>query len=162
LTDAPHEYTDQAGKIVAVNVTEDGLEFIDPPTGDGGDSVLLDQTIPQTIINGNVSVDDPVDPAHIANKKYVDDKKLDDLATPDDNTDLDVSTSRHGLVPKAPNDTKKFLRGDGTWAQIASVFLLSLNLLTNLSSPSISDVTLDQKYASQDLLSNLSTVVSSA
>lgn len=42
--------------------------------------------------------------------------KLDDLATPDDNTDLDVSTTRHGLVPKAPNDTQKFLRGDGTWA----------------------------------------------
>jgi len=27
--------------------------------------------------------------------------KLDDLATPDDNTDLDVSTTRHGLAPKA-------------------------------------------------------------
>lgn len=32
-----------------------------------------------------------------------------------DNTIADVSTSRHGLVPKAPNDTTKFLRGDGTW-----------------------------------------------
>jgi hypothetical protein len=27
----------------------------------------------------------------------------------------DVSTSKHGFVPKAPNDTTKFLRGDGTW-----------------------------------------------
>lgn len=42
--------------------------------------------------------------------------KLDDLSAPDDNTDLDVSTSAHGLVPKAPNDTTKFLRGDATWA----------------------------------------------
>lgn len=33
-----------------------------------------------------------------------------------DNTIADVSTARHGLVPKAPNDTTKFLRGDGTWA----------------------------------------------
>jgi hypothetical protein len=41
--------------------------------------------------------------------------KLDDLATPDDNTDLNVSTSAHGLVPKAPNDVLKFLRGDATW-----------------------------------------------
>lgn len=41
--------------------------------------------------------------------------KLDDLATPDDNTDLDVSTAKHGLCPKAPNDTTKFLRGDGGW-----------------------------------------------
>lgn len=42
--------------------------------------------------------------------------KLDDLAAPDDTTDLDVSTSKHGLCPKAPNDITKFLRGDGTWA----------------------------------------------
>lgn len=32
-----------------------------------------------------------------------------------DVTTLDVSTSMHGFVPKAPNDTTKFLRGDGTW-----------------------------------------------
>ena len=42
--------------------------------------------------------------------------KLDDCAAPDDNTDLDVSTTKHGLVPKAPNDTTKFLRGDAAWA----------------------------------------------
>lgn len=32
-----------------------------------------------------------------------------------DNTTNDVSTSKHGYVPKAPNDTAKFLRGDGQW-----------------------------------------------
>ncbi len=32
-----------------------------------------------------------------------------------DNTTNDVSTSKHGFTPKAPNDTTKFLRGDGTW-----------------------------------------------
>lgn len=32
-----------------------------------------------------------------------------------DVTTLDVSTSKHGFCPKAPNDTSKFLRGDGTW-----------------------------------------------
>lgn len=41
--------------------------------------------------------------------------KLDDLYTPDDNTDLDSSSSRHGLLPKLPNDTTLYLRGDGTW-----------------------------------------------
>lgn len=46
--------------------------------------------------------------------------KLDDLAAPDDNTDLNVSTSKHGLAPKAPNDTTKFLRGDGTWQPVTS------------------------------------------
>lgn len=33
-----------------------------------------------------------------------------------DNTTNDVSTSKHGYAPKAPNDTTKFLRGDATWA----------------------------------------------
>ena len=33
-----------------------------------------------------------------------------------DITTNDVSTTKHGFAPKAPNDTTKFLRGDGTWA----------------------------------------------
>jgi hypothetical protein len=39
-----------------------------------------------------------------------------------DNTTNDVSTTKHGLVPKAPNDTTKFLRGDGTWNTAGSVW----------------------------------------
>lgn len=38
-----------------------------------------------------------------------------DLSTSDITTN-DVTTSKHGFVPKAPNDTTKFLRGDATWA----------------------------------------------
>lgn len=37
-----------------------------------------------------------------------------------DNTTNDVTTSKHGFVPKAPNDTTKFLRGDATWTVPAS------------------------------------------
>jgi hypothetical protein len=33
-----------------------------------------------------------------------------------DLTTLDLSTSKHGFTPKAPNDSTKFLRGDATWA----------------------------------------------
>ncbi len=33
-----------------------------------------------------------------------------------DNTTNDVSTSKHGYVPKAPDDATKFLRGDATWS----------------------------------------------
>ena len=33
-----------------------------------------------------------------------------------DVTTGDVSTSAHGFCPKAPDDTSKFLRGDGSWA----------------------------------------------
>jgi hypothetical protein len=42
--------------------------------------------------------------------------KLDDLAAPDDNTDLNVSTSAHGLAPKAPNDSTKYLDGTGAYS----------------------------------------------
>ena len=42
--------------------------------------------------------------------------KLDDLATPDDNLDLNASTVRHGLLLKLLGGTTNFLREDGTWA----------------------------------------------
>ena len=41
--------------------------------------------------------------------------KLDDLDAPDDNTDLDASTTAHGLMSKLPG-TKQRLKGDGGWA----------------------------------------------
>lgn len=43
----------------------------------------------------------------------------DGLITLTDVTTNDVSTTKHGFVPKAPNDTAKFLRGDGAWASAA-------------------------------------------
>ncbi len=42
--------------------------------------------------------------------------KLDDLATPDDNTDLNATTGHHGLLPKLAGGTSNFLRADGAWA----------------------------------------------
>lgn len=41
--------------------------------------------------------------------------KLDDLARPDDNTDLDASTTKHGLLLKRDGDAEHFLNGDGSW-----------------------------------------------
>jgi len=43
--------------------------------------------------------------------------KLDDWAIPDDNIDLNATSTYHGLLPKLPttNSTLKFLRGDGTY-----------------------------------------------
>jgi hypothetical protein len=46
--------------------------------------------------------------------------KLDDLVAPDDNTDLNASTSKHGLLPKLGGGTANFLRADGTWAAPAT------------------------------------------
>lgn len=42
--------------------------------------------------------------------------KLDDLATPDDNTDLNASTTRHGLLRKLSNTATEYLDGTGAWS----------------------------------------------
>jgi hypothetical protein len=42
--------------------------------------------------------------------------KLDDLAAPDDNTDLNATTSKHGLLSKLPGDDTYFLNGTGGWS----------------------------------------------
>jgi hypothetical protein len=44
--------------------------------------------------------------------------KLDDLGAPDDNTDLNASTSAHGLQAKFPGGTTTFLRADGNFASV--------------------------------------------
>jgi len=89
LSDTPDSYDGAASKVVRVKSDESALEFVDP--GAPG--------------------------AHHTTHEAggADAIKLDDLESPDDNTDLNVSTSKHGLCPKAPNDTTKFLRGDGAW-----------------------------------------------
>jgi hypothetical protein len=47
--------------------------------------------------------------------------KLDDLASPDDNTDLNASTSAHGLLKKLDNVSTHFLNGHGAWATPTTV-----------------------------------------
>ncbi|MEM6362813.1 MAG: hypothetical protein AAF745_00190 [Planctomycetota bacterium] len=49
-------------------------------------------------------------------KSYCQSIRLDDFASPEDNTDLDATTSAHGLLPKLGGGTTNFLRADGTWA----------------------------------------------
>lgn len=44
--------------------------------------------------------------------------KLDDLATPDDNTDLNASTTKHGLLRKLTGTITDLLRGDGSFARL--------------------------------------------
>ena len=45
----------------------------------------------------------------------IDQIKLDDLAPPDDTTDLDATTVRHGLLPKLTGTSTQFLAGNGQW-----------------------------------------------
>jgi hypothetical protein len=55
--------------------------------------------------------------------------------TTSDITTNDVSTAKHGFAPKAPNDTAKFLRGDGTWAVPASGGLTEFTEAENTAAP---------------------------
>lgn len=57
--------------------------------------------------------------ANLWDNRYLTDAqaiKLDDFSTPDDNTDLDATTLRHGLLPKLGGGSTNFLRADGTWS----------------------------------------------
>jgi len=56
-----------------------------------------------------------------------------------DVTTGDVSTTKHGFAPKAPNDTSKFLRGDGTWAAPAGGGLGYALAVTSLILSTLSD-----------------------
>lgn len=64
--------------------------------------------------------------------------KIDDLAAADDNTDLNVSTSAHGLMPKLSNSATEFLNGQGTWTEVAASVGGSYSLVTYTASGSIS------------------------
>ncbi|GAI50795.1 unnamed protein product, partial [marine sediment metagenome] len=44
--------------------------------------------------------------------------KLDDFATPDDNADLNASTTRHGLFKKLDDVINHFLNGKGNWVEV--------------------------------------------
>jgi len=48
-------------------------------------------------------------------KEYAETIKLDAFATPDDNTNLNATSTRHGLLPKLENTGTKALYDDGTW-----------------------------------------------
>jgi hypothetical protein len=58
-----------------------------------------------------------------------------------DNTTLNVSTARHGFVPKAPNDITQVLRGDGTWGTvIVAAILIKQLIMGSLSLQSVGSI----------------------
>lgn len=48
-----------------------------------------------------------------------------------DITTNDVTTSKHGFTPKAPNDTTKYLRGDATWAITTAITIATEQATTS-------------------------------
>ena len=71
------------------------------------------------VIGDKVLISSDVSDADSTKQTLVEDiaktTKLDDLATPDDNTDLDATSGRHGLLPKLSGSNLQALLGDGTW-----------------------------------------------
>lgn len=82
--------------------------YTDEEAQDAVGGILTDSsTVDFTYNDGGPSITAAVLPAGI---------KLDDLGAPDDNTDLDASTLKHGLMQKYPGGSSNYLREDGTWA----------------------------------------------
>lgn len=97
-------------------IDNDFAKFTDVDTVEGRSyaEVRTDLSlVPDTDIPAQSSFDD-----HSARHESggADAIKLDDLATPDDNTDLDASLTEHGLLPKLGGGSTNFFRADGTWA----------------------------------------------
>ena len=68
--------------------------------------------------------------------------------TTTDITTNDVSTAKHGFVPKAPNDGAKFLRGDGTWSNaLPTVIQLAASDETTALTTGTAKVTFRMPYA---------------
>jgi len=107
--DTIDEKTGAAGVTVETVLIKDGAV-------DGRD-VSVDGTKLDGVATGADVTGDNAPQAHAASHQSGggDAIKLDDLSAPDDNTDLDFSTTAHGLVPKGTN-VGDFLKDDGTWA----------------------------------------------
>lgn len=69
--------------------------------------------------------------------------KIDDLAAADDNTDLDASTTAHGLLKKLDNDPTHFINSQGVWANPT---LATLNVVTTVIFPASNFTTASTSY----------------
>jgi hypothetical protein len=122
----PAEPTDTDWIVLAViRVTENGIEDADFGTVVYAQDSIADMRLSPAfavddvtlqVINGVASVKASAGHASTHKTGGSDSIKLDEFASPEDNTNLNVSALAHGLCPKIPNNTTTFLRGDGTYA----------------------------------------------
>lgn len=133
LIDTPSNYSSGASKILRVNSSSGAVEFIsstglalddfgipstgttlDTSTGKHGLCPKLNNNA-ATWLDGSGTWTAPIASEVGAATTGV---KLDDWATPDDNTDLNASTGRHGLLIKLTGSTSNYLTANGTWASV--------------------------------------------
>ncbi len=123
MVDVINEKDSDAGVTVDRVLLKDGEVAVGAVAFDDATSdPLIDADAAVDRTEDSVAHKDHVHPKHHA--KYPDSEavtavtgvvKLDDLAAPDDNTDLDFSTTKHGLTSKGTN-VGDFLKDDGSWA----------------------------------------------
>ena len=102
----PNEFVIKNGFISQGNSTINGTLSATTIYGNGSNLTGVVSTTRNLTINGitqNLSADTTY---------TVSDSNL----STSDITTNDVSTSKHGFVPKAPNDSTKYLDGTGTWS----------------------------------------------
>tara|TARA_R110002110_G_scaffold219250_2_gene433311 strand:- start:821 stop:2263 length:1443 start_codon:yes stop_codon:yes gene_type:complete len=88
------------------------------------DSEMVILTYRGEVISSNVQTNAPNNATYVTttanstltNEVLTSALKIDDFAAGDDNTDLDSSASRHGLLLKLGGGSTNFLRADGTWS----------------------------------------------
>jgi hypothetical protein len=67
--------------------------------------------------------------------------------TTTDITTNNVSTTKHGFVPKAPNNTTQFLRGDASWASLPAELVIAASDETTALTTGTAKVTFRMPYA---------------
>jgi len=122
----PAEPNDTDWIVLAVlRVTENGIEDADFGTVVYAQDSIADMrlspafavdNITLQVIDGVASVKAAAGHASTHKTGGSDSIKLDEFASPEDNTNLNVSALAHGLCPKIPNNTTTFFRGDGAYA----------------------------------------------
>lgn len=85
---------------------------------DAIDDALVALALEDSALDARVDALEIAPPAHAASHQAGggDAIKLDDLAAPDDTTDLNATAAAHGLLPKLSNVATEFLNGQGAWA----------------------------------------------
>jgi hypothetical protein len=99
---------DAQGRVTAAANGSAGTSYTDEQAQDAVAGMVIDTaTINATYTDATPELKFDVIPSGI---------KLDDLGTPDDNTDLNASTSAHGLLKKLSNLSTQYMDGTGAWS----------------------------------------------
>ena len=160
----PAEPTDMDWIILAVvRVTEDGITTDDFGTIVYATDCVADMRLSPAlavddvtlqVIDGVASVKTMAAHASTHTSGGGDSIKLDDLASPENNTDLNVSTMAHGLCPILSNTVTHFLNGQGSFTTPSHTNLTSIGTNTH--------AVIDTFIASKAAVSGLASLNSSS